>query len=431
MDDLSARLDAVWRIEGASVVAALTRMTGDVATAEDCASEALVAALRQWGESGVPRNPGAWLTAVAKRRAIDGWRGGERAEARDRQLAHLQAGEVAPESESISDDELRLLFVSCHPVLSRESQVALTLRVVGGLSTTEIARLLLTSVATVQARITRAKKTLSAASVPFATPAPDEWDARLAGVLAVVYLIFTEGYASTTGTELLRPHLAREALRLGRMLAALTPAEPEVHGLVALMELQSSRFAARVDARGDAVLLSDQDRSRWDVTQIRRGREALARADSLGHGRGPYALQAAIAACHACAPSVESTDWETIVVLYEALGRLTGNPVVALNRAIAVSMVSGPEAGLAIVEQVADSRGLRGSHLLPSVRGELLTQLGRTAEAASELRAAADLAANDRVAGSLRSRAEALSSIAPTSAESRHSRGLSTKYTYE
>lgn len=413
MDDLSARLDAVWRIEGASVVATLTRMTGNVATAEDCASEALVAALRQWGESGVPRNPGAWLTAVAKRRAIDAWRGEERTDARDRQLAHLQRGDPESESASISDDELRLIFISCHPVLSRESQVALTLRVVGGLSTTEIARLLLTSVSTVQARVTRAKKTLTAASVPFETPAPEEWNARLAGVLAVVYLIFTEGYVSTTGTDLVRPHLAREALRLGRMLAALTPAEAEVHGLVALMELQSSRFATRIDAQGDAVLLADQDRSRWDVAQIRRGREALARADALAHGRGPYALQAAIAECHACAPGVEATDWEAIVLLYEALGRLTRNPVVALNRAIAVSMATGPEAGLALVEQVADSRVLRGSHLLPSVRGELLTQLGRNADAACELRAAADLATNERVAGSLRARAEALTRGAP------------------
>lgn len=404
-ESLTERLDAVWRIEGPSVIATLARMTGDVAFAEDLASEAVVAALKQWPAEGVPKNPGAWLTAVAKRRAIDTWRRDDRRQERYAQLALAQTASLIGEWEPIEDDVLRLIFIACHPVLSRESQVALTLRTVGGLTTSEIARMLLTSVATVQARITRAKRTLSEAGVPFETPEPEEWGERLAGVLAAVYLIFTEGYAATDGAALVRRDLAREGLRVGRVLAGLVPAEPEAHALVALMELQSSRFAARTDADGNAVLLEDQDRSRWDRGQIRRGQVALARADSLGRGRGPYGLQAAIAQCHAVAPSVAETDWDRIMVLYEALGRLAPNPVVELNRAVAVAMAGSPEAALAIVDEVAEVKGLKNSHLVPSVRGELLARLGRNSEARRELLAAAELAGNEQVARTLRVKA--------------------------
>lgn len=408
MTSVQDRLDAVWRIEGATVVATLARVTGDVALAEDLASEAVVAALRQWPTEGVPHNPGAWLTAVAKRRAIDTWRQEERRRDRYAQLAVELPAESEPDWEPITDDVLRLVFIACHPVLSRASQVALTLRVVGGLTTTEIARMLLTSVPTVQARITRAKRTLTAARVPFEAPEPAEWAQRLVGVLGVVYLIFTEGYAATAGDRLIRPDLAREALRLGRVLARLVPGEPEVHALVALMELQASHFPARTDAAGDAVLLADQDRSRWDRSAIARGREALARADALGRGRGAYGLQAAIAQCHAVAPSVAATDWEQIVVLYEALARLSVNPVVELNRAVAVAMAGRPEAALRSVDQIAASGQLNGSHLLPSVRGELLSRLGRRADARGELLAAAEAATNAQVARTLRAKAEAL-----------------------
>lgn len=409
-DDLSERLDAVWRIEGASVIATLTRMTGDVAFAEDLASEAVLAALKQWPAEGVPKNPGAWLTAVAKRRAIDTWRRDERRQERYAQLALAQTASLTGEWEPIEDDVLRLIFIACHPVLSRESQVALTLRIVGGLTTSEIARMLLTSVPTVQARITRAKRTLTEAGVPFEAPEPDQdqWGERLVGVLSAIYLIFTEGYAATDGAALVRRDLAREGLRLGRVLAGLVPGEPEVHALVALMELQSSHFPARIDADGNPVLLEDQDRRRWDRGQIRRGRAALARADALGRGRGPYGLQAAIAQCHAVAPSVAETDWDRIVVLYEALGRLAPNPVVELNRAVAVAMTGRPEEALEVVEQAAEAKGLRHSHLVPSVRGELLSRLGRTADAQRELLTAADLAGNEQVARTLRAKAAEL-----------------------
>jgi len=409
-EDLPERLAAVWRIEGPSVIATLARMTGDVAFAEDLASEAVVAALKQWPAEGVPKNPGAWLTAVGKRRAIDTWRRDERRQERYAQLALAQTAGLSGEWEPIEDDVLRLIFIASHPVLSRESQVALTLRIVGGLTTSEIARMLLTSVPTVQARITRAKRTLSAAEVPFETPEPHEWGERLVGVLAAVYLIFTEGYAATDGAALIRTDLAREGLRVGRELAGLVPAEPEVHALVALMELQSARFPARTDATGAAVLLEDQDRRRWDHGQIRRGQAALAQADRFGKGRGRYALQAAIAQCHAVAPSVAETDWEQVVVLYEALSRLAPNPVVELNRAVAVAMAGRPADALALVEAVAASGALPTSHLLPSVRRELLSRLGRRAEARGELLAAAEAATNTQVARTLQAKAEALGS---------------------
>lgn len=408
MTDISARVDAVWRIDGARVVATLAKITGDVGLAEDLAQEALVEALRQWPRDGVPANPGGWLTAVAKRRAIDHWRRRDGLDERYRAIAATLDATAEDTWEPIDDDVLRLVFTACHPVLSREAQVALTLRVVAGLSTEEIARMYFVPVATVQQRIVRAKKTISAARVPFATPEPAEWKERLDGVLSVVYLVFTEGYAATSGQEWMRTHLAAEALRLGRMIAALLPREPEVHGLVALMELQTSRFAARTRPDGTPVLLADQDRSRWDRAQIARGRAALARADELGRGRGPYALQAAIAECHAVAPSTEETDWDRIVLLYEALGRIAPSPVVELNRAAAVAMATGPANALRIADELAERGVLRGSHLLPSVRGELLARLGRTEEAVAELTTAARLAGNERERGVLLAKAARL-----------------------
>ena len=415
MVDTRRTVEAVWRIEGARIVATLARVTNDVVLAEDLAQEAVIDALRQWPESGIPQNPGAWLTAVAKHKAIDGWRRRARLDERYLAMGHDLAvdatgtdGIAAEDWEPIDDDVLRLVFIACHPVLGREAQVALTLRLIGGLTTVEIARMFLVPVATVQQRIVRAKKTLAAAKVPFEVPDPTEWRARLGSVLNVVYLIFTEGYAATAGDRWMRPELADEALRLGRILAGLTPREPEAHALVALMELQASRFGARVAADGTPILLADQDRARWDHGQIGRGRAALARADALGRGRGPYALQAAIAECHATASSVATTDWGQIVLLYEALGRLAPNPVVELNRAVAVSMATGPASALAIVDSLADDGALRGSHLLPSVRGELLSRLGRIEEARAELVVAAGLATNERERAVLRAKADAL-----------------------
>ncbi|RLV55532.1 RNA polymerase sigma factor [Aeromicrobium phragmitis] len=394
--DLQRSIDVIWRIEGARVVATLARMVGDVGLAEDLAQDAVADALEQWPESGVPRNAGAWLTAVAKRKAIDAWRRRERLDERYRAIAHDLDVVVDDAWEPIADDVLKLVFAACHPVLSREAQVALTLRVVGGLTSEEIARMFLVPVTTMQQRIVRAKKTLTAARVPFEIPEPREWPERMAAVLSVIYLVFTEGYSATSGDRWIRPDVAAEALRLGRMVAALAPREPEAHGLVALMELQASRFPARLGTQGRPILLGDQDRTRWDRAQITRGLDALHRADAIGRGRGPYALQAAIAACHAVAPSVAKTDWEQIVTLYEALDRLAGNPVVTLNRAVAVSMASGPDAALAIVDGLADEGRLRNSHLVPSVRGELLLQLGRIDEARDELRRAIDRVGNDR-----------------------------------
>ncbi|MEE2568916.1 RNA polymerase sigma factor [Pseudarthrobacter sp. J64] len=401
-------LDAVWRIESARIVATLAKMTGDIGVAEDLAQEALLDALTQWPESGVPDNPGAWLTAVAKRKAIDSWRRRERLDDRYRAIAQNLKETTEDEWQPIPDDVLRLIFIACHPVLSREGQVALTLRTVGGLTTEEIARMLLIPVATVQQRIVRAKKTLAAAKVPFDTPEPAEWGARLNAVLGVVYLIFTEGYAATTGNRWIRTEVANEALRLGRVLAGLLPREPEVHGLLALMEFQASRFAARVNNDGSPVLLPDQNRARWDRTQISRGVAALKSADSVGRGRGNYCLQAAIAQCHATAPSFEETDWQKIVVLYEALARLAPGPVVELNYAVAVSMATGPAAALKIVDRLVSDGNLRRSHLLPSIRGELLSKLGRIDEARAELLQAAELTANDQQKAVLLAKAASL-----------------------
>jgi len=392
-------VEAAWRIEGPRIVAALARMTGDFAQAEDVAQEALAEALVSWRSTGIPRNTGAWLTATAKRRAIDAWRRRERLDERHRALAQELSETVEQDWEPIEDDLLRLIFTACHPALSRESQIALTLRVVGGLTTGEIARMLLVPVATVQARITRAKKTLAAARVPFESPDPSEWGPRLGGVMGVVYLVFTEGYAATSGDRWTRADLADEALRLGRVLCGLLPREPEAHALVALMEFQRSRFAARATASGDAILLADQDRRRWDHAQIARGKAALRRADELarsrGKSRGAYALQAAIAEQHSIASRVDETDWGTIVVLYEALARTAPSPVVDLNRAVAVSMATGPATALRIVDELDAGGQLRGSALLPSVRGELLTQLGRGAEARAAFEAAIALTVNE------------------------------------
>ncbi|PWC06078.1 RNA polymerase sigma factor [Mycetocola zhujimingii] len=414
MTDVKRTLDALWRIEGAKIVATLARVTGDLGLAEDLAQEAVADALVQWPESGVPRNGAAWLTAVAKRTAIDGWRRRERLDERYRAMAHTLKdssdgeGMAADAWEPIDDDILRLIFTACHPVLSPEGQIALTLRVVGGLTTEEIARMFLVPVATVQQRIVRTKRTLSAAKIPFEVPDPSEWRERLSAVLGVIYLIFTEGYAATSGDRWIRHDLANEALRLGRILAELVPREPEAHGLVALMEFQASRFAARVDREGAPILLAEQDRSRWDRAQIGRAQAALDRADAAGRGRGPYALQAAIAECHATAPSVAGTNWERIVLLYEALGRIAPNPIVELNRAAAVSMATGPASALLIVDQLADEGALRGSYLLPSVRGELLARLGRVQEARSEFATAAALTLNSRQRDVLLAKAAAL-----------------------
>ncbi|WP_341975645.1 RNA polymerase sigma factor [Microbacterium sp. LWO13-1.2] len=392
---------AVWRIESAKIVATLTRMVGDFGLAEDLAQEALIDALRQWPVEGVPRNPAAWLTAVAKRKAIDGWRRRERLDDRLAAIAHdlerEQSTDALPwDPDAVDDDVLRLIFISCHPVLSREAQVALTLRVVGGLGSEEIARAFLVPTATVQQRIVRAKKTLAAANVPFEVPSREEQPERLGAILGVLYLIFNEGHTASGGSDWMRPELSEEAIRLTRVLAALMPRERDVHSVLSLMELTAARFAARVDGQGNPVLLGDQDRRRWDRGRISRGRAALARADALGRGRGAYGLQAAIAECHAVAASLEETDWERIVVLYEALGRIAPSPVVELNRAAAVAMATGPASALRIIDRLAESGALRGYHLLPATRGELLLRLGRNDEARSEFAVAASLAGNDR-----------------------------------
>ena len=404
--DIHRSVEALWRIESAHIIGTLVRMTGDVGLAEDAAQDALLDALRQWPIEGMPRNPAAWLTAVAKRRVLDAW---SRSRARDDRYRRLAEGRPDEhEWQPIPDDVLRLLFTACHPVLAREAQVALTLRLVGGLTSEAIARLFLVPVPTIQQRIVRAKKTLGEARVPFETPEPAEWKPRLGSVLAVIYLIFTEGYAATGGDHLLRTDLADEALRLGRMVTGLVPREPEAHALVALMELQASRFAARVGPTGAPILLADQDRRRWDRSQIARGVAALDRADALGRGRGPYALQAAIARCHATAPTVDRTDWERIVTLYEALSQLAPNPVVDLNRAVAVSMMDGPDVGLALVDRLAEDGSLRHSPLLPAVRAELFERLGRDDEAAQEFAAAASLTTNVAQREALLGRASAV-----------------------
>jgi RNA polymerase sigma factor (sigma-70 family) len=380
-------IDAVWRIESARLIAALARYVRDVGLAEELAQDALVAALEQWPESGVPDNPGAWLTAVGKRRAVDLLR---RREALDRK--HAELGHELVEG----DELLALVFTACHPVLSREARVALTLRVLGGLSTDEIARAFLVPEATIAQRIVRAKRTLAAAGVGFEVPAGAELQARLASVLEVVYLIFNEGYAATAGEAWTRPELCEEALRLGRILAGLLPEEPEVHGLAALMELQASRLRARIGPGGEPILLLDQDRSRWDRLLIGRGLAELGRVEELGGSVGSYALQAAIAACHARALRPEDTDWERIAALYDALAQIRPSPVVELNRAVAYMQAFGPEEGLELVDELVADGSLAGYHLLPSVRGELLQRLGRHDEARAEFELAASQTRNER-----------------------------------
>jgi len=402
-------------MESARIVAGLARLVGDVGRAEDFAQDALLAALERWSESGIPDNPGAWLAAVARRRAIDQLRRRSMAERKHRELAVelAQAGTFeAPDaepSEAIEDEVLRLIFICCHPVLSTEARVALTLRLVGGLTTEEIARAFLVPVPTLAQRVVRAKRTLREARVPFELPPEAELPERLASVLEVVYLVFNEGYAATSGEFWIRPELCRDALRLGRILAELAPAEPEAHGLVALMELHASRLAARVGPDGEAVLLMDQDRSRWDRLHIRRGLDALRRsqalAGGLGGALGPYTLQAAIAACHARAVTPEETDWVAIAALYDALAQLVPSPVVELNRAVAISRAFGPAEGLELVDGLVAEGALDGYHLLRAVRGDLLEQLGRQDEARAEFTRAAEMAGNERERALLRQRA--------------------------
>ena len=416
-------VEAVWRIEAPRIVGALARYTGDFALAEDVASEALAEALVTWPRDGVPRDPVAWLLTVGRRRAIDAFR---RRAARDERYvalgrdlteggAHAGAAPAGPgdgdllwDPDRIDDDRLALMFVACHPVLSREARLALTLRVVGGLTSEQVAASLLVPVPTVQARITRAKKTLAAARVPFEVPPAAERAQRLGSVLQVVYLIFSEGSSASAGDSWLRLDVAHEGVRLARQLVRLVPDEPEAQGLLALVELTAARFPARTGPDGEPVLLADQDRTRWDRSAVRRGRAALTRAVAAGSGLGPYGLQAAIAEQHALAPSVAATDWDRIVVLYEALGRVAPSPVVDLNRAVAVSMATGPASALPLVDALAAAGGLAGSYLVPSVRGELLAQLGRTAEARAELGLAARLCGNARERGVLERKAAAL-----------------------
>ncbi len=418
--DVKRTVEAVWRIESARLIAGTARLVRDVGLAEDLAQEALVAALEQWPESGVPDNPGAWLVATAKHRGIDRLRRaevdqrkteelGRQAELRTREPRDLAAAVDDP----FDDDLLRLIFTACHPVLSTDARVALTLRLLCGLTTKEIARAYLVSEATVAQRIVRAKRTLSAARVPFEVPGRGELGDRLASVLEVVYLIFNEGYSPTAGEELVRPELMEEALRLGRILAELLPGEAEVHGLVALMELQASRTRARISPSGDQVLLLDQDRSRWDWLLVGRGLAALERAYATGGPLGPYTLQAAIAACHARARVAEDTDWERIVALYDGLAQLTPSPVVELNRAVAVGMAFGPRAALEIVDALRDEPALDGYHLLPSVRGHLLDKLGCLEEARADFERAAQLTANSRQRAGLLERAAACAAHQP------------------
>jgi RNA polymerase sigma-70 factor, ECF subfamily len=414
-DTTHRAIEAVWKIESARLIAGLTRIVRDVGLAEDLAQDALVAALERWPQAGVPDNPGAWLMATARHRAIDRLRHGKLLERKHAELGHsldrarddVEAELHAALDDDVGDDVLRLVFIACHPVLSTEARVALTLRLLGGLTTDEIARAFLVPEPTVAQRIVRAKRTLSAARVPFEVPRGADFAARLSSVLAVLYLIFNEGYAATAGGDWMRPALCDEALRLGRRLAELAPREPEVHGLVALMEIQASRARARLGPGGEPVLLLDQDRSRWDQLLIRRGLAALARAEALGQEPGPYALQAAIAACHARAGAGADTDWDRTVELYGALVRRAPSPVVELNRAVALGMARGPAAGLELVDALADEPALRGYHLLPSVRGDLLAKLGRGAEARAEFERAARLTRNGRERQLLLARAAA------------------------
>jgi RNA polymerase sigma factor (sigma-70 family) len=410
-------IDAVWRIEAPRLIAGLARYVRDVGLAEDLAQDALIAALEQWPAEGIPRNPGGWLMATAKHRAIDLFRRNSRLATKQaelgrelelhQQMTHDDVNAAIDQADDVGDDLLRLIFTACHPVLATEARVALTLRLLGGLTTEEIARAFLVTVPTVAQRIVRAKRTLAAARVPFESPAPVDRAARLASVLEVIYLIFNEGYTATAGNDWMRPALCEEALRLGRILAELTPGEAEVHGLVALMEIQASRLRARVGPSGEPVLLLDQNRARWDYLLIRRGIAALARAEQLGQGLGPYALQAAIAACHARARTAEATDWARITALYDALAQLAPSPVVELNRAVALGMAFGPAVGLAHVDILTDEPSLAGYHLVPSVRGDLLFKLGRLDEARAEFLRAASLTGNLRERNVLLDRAHA------------------------
>ncbi|QFY08637.1 sigma-70 family RNA polymerase sigma factor [Nonomuraea phyllanthi] len=390
-------IEAVWRIEAARLIAGLARYVRDVGLAEELAQDALVAALEQWPHDGVPRNPGAWLMTVAKRRAVDLIRRNERLERNLVELGHrLGTEEELPEVDEIEDDLLRLVFTACHPALSMEARVALTLRVLGGLTTDEIARAFLVPEPTVAQRIVRAKRTLADKGIPFEVPQAPELPARLAAVLEVIYLVFNEGYSATAGDDWMRPGLCEDALRLGRVLAGLMPGEPEVHGLVALMELHASRSAARVGPSGEPILLLEQNRARWDRLLIRRGLAALDQAETLSTTPGPYTLQAAIAACHARAVTPEDTDWPRIAALYESLARLSGSPVVELNRAVALSMAYGPAAGLQLLDQIVNEPSLQHYHLLPSVRGDLLLKLGRREEARADFERAAAMTRNLR-----------------------------------
>ena len=411
-----AAIETVIRLESARLIAGLAHYTGDIGLAEDLAQDAVVAALEQWPAEGVPRNPGAWLTTVAKRRAIDFFRRSSDLNRKYAELGRTLAAEggeaVTPDfdrafSDDIDDDLLRLIFTACHPVLSVPSRVALTLRLLGGLTTAEIARAYLVPEPTIAQRIVRAKKALSEASVPFEVPAAGERGPRLASVLEVIYLIFNEGYSATAGDDWMRPALCEEALRLGRILVGLVPEEPEVHGLVALMEIQASRSKARVNAAGEPVLLLDQDRAKWDRLLIGRGLSALELAEKLRPQRGPYATQAAIAACHARAVTAADTDWGRIAALYGELGRIEPSPVIELNRAVAVGMASGPAAGLALVDALKDDPALKNYHLLPSVRGDLLKKLGRMEEARTEFERAASITRNIRERNLLLERARA------------------------
>ena len=417
--DVERAIHTVFRMESARLIAGLTRVVRDVGVAEELAQDALVTALEHWPSEGVPDNPGAWLMATAKRRALDELRRGKRLTRKHEELGHVLEAEARAEREGtaqkldeklddeVGDDLLRLLFIACHPILAMEARVALTLRLLGGLTTEEIARAFLTPEPTVAQRIVRAKRTLAEERVPFELPRGPELSERLASVLGVIYLIFNEGYSATAGDDLMRPSLCEDALRLGRILAELAPNEPEVHGLVALMELQASRTAARIGAAGEAILLLDQNRARWDQLLIRRGLAALERAQALGGTPGSYTLQAAIAACHARARTADATDWSGIAALYALLVEATQSPIVELNRAVAVAMAEGPEAGLRIVDQVADAPLLASYHLLPSVRGDLLEKLGRRAEAAEAFERAATLTKNARERAVLLGRAAA------------------------
>jgi RNA polymerase sigma factor (sigma-70 family) len=423
--DTHRTIDAVWRIESAKLIAGLARIVRDVGLAEELAQDALVAALKQWPEAGIPRNPGAWLMATAKHRAIDRLRRNKRLARKLEELGHeldIEGAGAAPDldaalDDDVGDDLLRLIFTACHPVLSSEARVALTLRLLGGLTTAEIARAFLVSEPTVQQRIVRAKRMLAEARIPFEVPRGEERAARLSSVLEVLYLIFNEGYAATSGDDWIRPQLCEEALRLGRILAGLAPKEPEVHGLIALMEIQASRFGARTGPSGEPVLLLDQNRARWDHVLVHRGLAALecaeAQARGLGQPLGPYTLQAAIAACHARARTPAETDWARIAALYEALARLTPSPVVELNRAVALAMAFGPAVGLELADALTSEPSLENYHLLPSVRGDFLAKLGRFDEARAAFERAAALTRNARERALLLDRAAACGSAPP------------------